>query len=107
MRWRQRFPAPSKKWTGSSRGRPATVISQIVDISPDCSGAETYVDYALIGAASGVCAGGATLSDIFQIGTPQPDTPAAASAKQPGPAGSTAAQKAKKDTLQNPFKIPN
>ncbi|MEW5915597.1 MAG: PBP1A family penicillin-binding protein [Gemmatimonadota bacterium] len=85
--------------------RPATVIQQVVDISPDCSGMETYFDYALIGAASGVCAGGSTLGDIFQIGRPQADTPAAAS--KSAPAGSTATQKAKKDTLQNPFKIPD
>jgi hypothetical protein len=45
------------------------------------------------------------LSDIFQIGTSsRPDTPAAAA--KPAPAGSTTTQKTKKDTLQNPFKIP-
>jgi penicillin-binding protein 1A len=83
--------------------RPSTVVEQMVDNSPDCSGAETYIDYALIGAGSSVCAG-SNLGDIFQIGTPQPpDTPSthtSGGTVQPPP-------KAKKDTsFQNPFKIP-
>ncbi|MGH7713378.1 MAG: hypothetical protein ACREOG_18975, partial [Gemmatimonadaceae bacterium] len=84
--------------------RPATVISQLVDASPDCSGAETYVDYALIGSESSVCAG-SSIADIFQIGTPAPrDTPATNGNHAAG--GTVPPPKPKKDTLQNPFKIP-
>ncbi|MGQ0642696.1 MAG: penicillin-binding protein 1A [Gemmatimonadaceae bacterium] len=84
--------------------RPHTVIQQLVDASPDCSGTETYVDYALIGSHGSVCAG-SSIADIFQIGTPPPpDTPATNGKGAAPPAG--AVPKPKKDTLQNPFKIP-
>ncbi len=84
--------------------RPATVIQQIVDSSSDCNGMETYLDYALIGAASSVCAG-STIADIFQIGTPAPpDTPATGGSHSAG--GTVPQPKLKKDTLQNLFKIP-
>ncbi len=85
--------------------RPATVIEQIVDNSPDCNGTETYIDYALIGAGSSVCAG-SNIGDIFQIGTPQrPDTPPPPSPH--APAAAVPQPKSKKDTtFQNPFKIP-
>ena len=85
--------------------RPATVVEQIVDNSPDCNGTETYIDYALIGAGSSVCAG-SNIGDIFQIGTPQrPDTPPPPSPH--APAAAVPQPKPKKDTtFQNPFKIP-
>ncbi len=84
--------------------RPATVVEQIVDNSPDCSSAETYIDYALIGAGSSVCAA-SSIGDVFQIGTPtRPDTPPPS---PHAPAGAVPQPKAKKDTtFQNPFKIP-
>jgi penicillin-binding protein 1A len=81
--------------------RPATVIQQVVDLSGDCSGLETYVDYALIGSRASVCAG-SSIADIFQIGTTQPPKDSLPNAQ----AGTATPPKPKRDTLQNPFKIP-
>jgi penicillin-binding protein 1A len=96
----------SRKQAPPDWPRPATVISQYVDSSPDCSGAETYLDYALIGAQSSVCIG-SPISDIFQIGTPPPrDTPATNGKHTSGGAVPQPTKPTKKDTLFNPFKIP-
>ena len=96
----------SRKQAPPDWPRPATVTSQYVDSSPDCSGAETYLDYALIGAQASVCIG-SPISDIFQIGTPPArDTPATNGKHTSGGAVPQPTKPTKKDTLFNPFKIP-
>ncbi|HJU72670.1 MAG TPA: PBP1A family penicillin-binding protein [Gemmatimonadaceae bacterium] len=90
--------------------RPATVIEQVIDLSPDCSGTATYVDYALIGSGSSHCAG--ATADIFQIGTPPPpDTPRTGGPRSPTSPPASAQAKGggvgKRDSLANLFKIPN